>query len=92
MGGGNDVCNLILFGFLHCRGKKTEKNEILYALLHDGGPSRHPIIGHGNEDYANYLEKLMKFCTIDAAQLMLEAGVESVTGQMEEEESILNIL
>ena len=67
MGGDIDVCNLIMFGFLHCAGKKAEKNEILYTILQDGGPARHPFIGHSDKDYEIYLGKLMKLCTFELA-------------------------
>ena len=63
---------LILFGFLNCAGNVQLKSTALYSVLQEGGEAQHAYISASDKDIVPVMNKLIKLCTSELAQLMLE--------------------
>ena len=62
-----DHTSLMLFGILHCRDSKNNKEKAkgLYEVLQDGGFERHTHISAGDKDFKPTFEKMCSLVTYD---------------------------
>ena len=65
-----DILTLQVFGLLHCSGQLSDKADVFYNMLQEGGYQKHPSISSGDKDIPIVFQKMCDLSTKDIFSIM----------------------